>query len=117
MFFSLNLPDMTKCVCSSILNSILKQSQNMFFDDEIDLIYSAFEVLNLTDDEDKYELLSQIKFDFQNKKKKNENLEEKEKIEIVKRRIEIFKESKENKNFKSQKSAKGLRYFKKALSG
>ena len=97
-------------------NSLLRQSQNMFFDDEIDLFYSAFEILNLTDDKEKYELMSQIKFDFQNQKKKNENLDEKEKIEIAKRRIEIFKDSKENKNFKSQKSAKGLRYFKKALS-
>lgn len=96
--------------------SLLRQSQNMFFDDEIDLFYSAFEILNLTDDKEKYELMSQIKFDFQNQKKKNENLDEKEKIEIAKRRIEIFKDSKENKNFKSQKSAKGLRYFKKALS-
>jgi len=89
------------------------QYKNILFDDEIDLFFSAVEVLNLKNNKEKIEFLTQLKCDFQNSKKKNENCSEKEKIELAKRRIEIFRETKENTA--SKKTLSGLKYFKKAL--
>ena len=73
--------------------------------DEINLIKSAIELLQLNDDNLKYEFISKVNDDFLNAIECNKNLLEQDKITIIKRRIALFQDS-ENKT---------LDYFKKLI--
>lgn len=73
--------------------------------DEINLIKSAIELLQLNDDNLKYEFISKVNDDFLNAIECNKNLLEQDKITIIKRRITLFQDS-ENKT---------LDYFKKLI--
>lgn len=74
--------------------------------DEINLIDSAIEILKLQDNEQKYQFIKQIENDFNFFFINNKKLLEEDKIKLIKKRINLFQDLKNN-----QKS-----YYKKLLT-
>ncbi len=74
--------------------------------DELFLIDSAMEILNLKNNEDKYSFVQQINDDFLLFMTNNKKIEEKDKITLVKRRIGLF----------GDKISKETKYYKKLLT-
>lgn len=84
------------------LKSKAATSKRSDLKDEICLMKSAFEIMNFKEAKDKYDFLFEIDDDFKNYYSANKKLDEQAKIDILKRRIEIYKNASD--------------YFKKALS-
>ena len=64
--------------------------------DEIDLINTSLEISKIQTDDKKYDFISQINRDFAFHLKQNKNLNEEEKIKLIKRRIKLFCDENEN---------------------
>jgi len=74
--------------------------------DEIFLIKTSLEILNLKNSNEVYDFICQLNSDFELSFKQNKTISEEEKIKLIKRRISLFKD----KNLKSKE------YFKKLIT-
>ncbi len=74
--------------------------------DEISLINAAFEVMKLKDNKEKYDFIKDIKNDFYEFEHNNKKIEVQDKIDLTKRRINMF----------SSNPKKALNYYKKVLT-
>lgn len=95
----------------SYLNSLKVKSissEKNIKDDEIDLINCAISILNLKSDNHKYNFIKQLLRDFDNFNIQNKKITEDDKILLVKRRMELFKDSLSSKP--------EYKYYKKILT-
>lgn len=84
----------------------LQTSSRTNFLDDINLLNSALNELQLKDDDKKYDFIKQINDDFSYFLETNKNITEEDKIKLIKRRISLFKES----------DSKIKKYFKKLIT-
>ncbi len=82
-------------------------SEKTLYDDEIDLINCAVGILNLKADIHKYEFIKLVLNDFNNFLSQNKKITEEDKINLTKRRIELYKDALSNHT--------EFKYFKKKL--
>lgn len=90
------------------LQNELKTYKNTQIKDEILIILSGVDILNLKNDKDKYDFILQVRNDFSSFKFENKKITKEDKISLVKTRIQIFKENLNSKN--------SLNYFKKLIN-
>ena len=88
----------------SIKNQLATKSAQKILD-EILLINSALEVLNLAKNDEKYELIMQLLYDLRFGDKDKQEVSEEEKISTIKRRLSLFKD----------KNKASKEYFKKLI--
>lgn len=74
--------------------------------DELDLLSSAIDILKIKDNKEIYNFIKQINQDFNSHYEENRIIKEEDKIKLIKRRIELFRDK--NKNSKE--------YFKKMIT-
>ena len=84
-----------------------KTAQKTISDDEIDLIFCCLEILNLNSENQQYDFIKLLLNDFANASSDKKALSEEDKIQLAKRRIELFKDSISNKH--------EYKYYKKML--
>ncbi len=83
-------------------------SEKNIKDDEIDLINCAISLLNLKTDNNKYEFIKLLLRDFDNFFKSNKKITEDDKILLVKRRMELYKDNSDKKQ--------DYKYYRKKLT-
>lgn len=111
-FLGLDLNEYSQCLNEEDLKFFnrLKAEINTYkkvsIKDEINLIDSAIELLNLQNDNEKYEFIKEVDSDFTLFFINNKKLVEEDKISLIKKRINLFKDM-----LKNQKT-----YYKKLLT-
>ena len=101
-FLNLNLDDFNSKLSKEDisyfqnLKNQLSGFQKIAILDEIDLVNTSIEIAKIQTDDKKYDFISQINRDFAFHLKQNKNLNEEEKIKLIKRRIKLFCDENEN---------------------
>ena len=83
-------------------------SEKNIKDDEIDLINCAISLLNIKTDNNKYEFIKLLLRDFDNFYRTNKKITEDNKILLVKRRMELYKDNSDKKQ--------DYKYYRKKLT-
>ena len=111
-FTQIKLSDFTSKI-SAYDMSCFKKMQNELLTykkteltDEINLIDTSIELMELKDESEKYKFIKEVYNDFNRYRIKNKQLEEEDKLKLIKRRMKLFP-----KNGKSSG-----KYFKELLS-